>query len=281
MGKLTTTEHDRDADGLRYVYSVVSRRAGGVSVGVNLNPNNACNWRCVYCQVPGLTRGTAPEIDLSRLDAELRELLLRVQSEHWLAEHTQPEHRRLVDVAFSGNGEPTTARPFDEIIERVMATLDEVAPSSLSRVLITNGSMMGRDEVQRGVARLGDAGGEVWFKIDRIDAAARSLINGTNTSAESVRTRLRACAARCRTRIQTCVFALDGAPPDQATCDAYVSFLAQEVAADTPIADVLMYGLARESHQPEAPRLTRLPAAWLEAFADRVRAVGIAVVVHP
>ena len=56
---LTTTDHDRDAAALCYVYPVVSRRAGGVSVGVNLNPNNACNWHCAYCQVPNLKRGVA------------------------------------------------------------------------------------------------------------------------------------------------------------------------------------------------------------------------------
>ena len=52
---------------MTYVYPVVSRRAGGVSVGINLNPNNACNWRCVYCQVPGLTFGKGPQVDLTRL----------------------------------------------------------------------------------------------------------------------------------------------------------------------------------------------------------------------
>ena len=60
---------------MTYIYPVMSRRAGGVSIGVNLNPNNACNWRCIYCQVPELSRGTAPAIDLAKLEAELRALL--------------------------------------------------------------------------------------------------------------------------------------------------------------------------------------------------------------
>ncbi|OYZ39127.1 MAG: radical SAM protein, partial [Methylotenera sp. 24-45-7] len=54
---LTTTDHNRDVIGMKYVYPVVSRRAGGVSIGINLNVNNACNWRCIYCNVPDLTRG--------------------------------------------------------------------------------------------------------------------------------------------------------------------------------------------------------------------------------
>ncbi len=55
---LSASDHDRDATGMQYVYAVVSRRAGGVSVGINLNPNNACNWACVYCQVPDRRVGT-------------------------------------------------------------------------------------------------------------------------------------------------------------------------------------------------------------------------------
>ena len=58
--------------GLQYVYPVLSRRAGGVSIGINFNTNNACNWRCVYCQVPELIRGTAPDLDLTLLEEELR-----------------------------------------------------------------------------------------------------------------------------------------------------------------------------------------------------------------
>ena len=46
-GLLDSTDHSRDSAGMTYVYPVVSRRAGGVSIGMNLNPNNACNWRCI------------------------------------------------------------------------------------------------------------------------------------------------------------------------------------------------------------------------------------------
>ena len=73
--KLNIVNHDRGSAALRYVYPVVSRRAGGVSVGINLNPNNACNWRCIYCQVPDLTRGAAPPVDLALLESELRNFL--------------------------------------------------------------------------------------------------------------------------------------------------------------------------------------------------------------
>ena len=44
---LNIYDHDRDSAGMTYVYPVISRRAGGVSVGINLNTNKACNWRCI------------------------------------------------------------------------------------------------------------------------------------------------------------------------------------------------------------------------------------------
>jgi hypothetical protein len=70
--KLSTTDHSRDIAGLKYVYPVLSRRAGGLSIGINFNTNNACNWRCVYCQVPDLVRGAAPVMDFQLLEDELR-----------------------------------------------------------------------------------------------------------------------------------------------------------------------------------------------------------------
>lgn len=72
MSKLTVTNHNRNLTGLTYVYPVLSRRAGGLSIGINFNTNNACNWRCIYCQVPELKNGAAPEIDLNLLASELR-----------------------------------------------------------------------------------------------------------------------------------------------------------------------------------------------------------------
>ena len=111
------TDHSRDSAGLRYVYPVVSRRAGGVSVGINLNPNNACNWRCIYCQVPDLKRGAAPPIDLARLETELREFIALLQHGDFMRSQVPEDARRIVDVAFSGNGEPTSAREFPETVE--------------------------------------------------------------------------------------------------------------------------------------------------------------------
>jgi wyosine [tRNA(Phe)-imidazoG37] synthetase (radical SAM superfamily) len=49
---LSIHDHSRELSGLKYIYSVISRRAGGLSIGINLNVNNACNWQCIYCEFP-------------------------------------------------------------------------------------------------------------------------------------------------------------------------------------------------------------------------------------
>jgi hypothetical protein len=44
-----------------------------------------------------------------------------------------------------------------------------------------------------------------------------------------------------------------------------------------PVQGVLLYGLARPSMQPQASRLSALPAEWLNAFAHKIRAAGLPV----
>ena len=113
---LDVTNHDRDSAALRYVYPVVSRRAGSVSVGINLNPNNACNWRCIYCQVPNLKRGSAPAIDLSILEKELRGFLNELLHGDFMRIRVPEGLQRINDIALSGNGEPTSAAEFVQVI---------------------------------------------------------------------------------------------------------------------------------------------------------------------
>lgn len=273
--------HDRDAAGLRYVYPVVSRRSGGVSVGINLNPNNACNWRCVYCQVPGLVRGKAPAIDLAELERELRGLLEPIVHGDWLARHAPEGARRLNDVAFSGNGEPTSAREFPAAVALARRVLAELGlAQSTALVLITNGSLVHRPEVQEGLRELARGRGEVWFKVDRATDAGMRAVNDAAPGMERVRTNLRTSCSLAPTWVQTCLFARDGAPPPEAELAALVEFLAQEAGPRGP-RGVLLYGLARPSHQPEAASLARLSAAWLEDFAARLRARGLETRVFP
>ena len=275
---LTPINHDRDNAGMTYVYPVVSRRAGGVSVGVNLNPNNACNWACVYCQVPDLVRGTAPEIDLAQLEAELRALLTNILHGDFMSTRVPEDARRLNDIALSGNGEPTSAKAFPQVIELigwVMADFDLIGKIKL--VLITNGSLIDRPRVLDGLAKMAALNGEVWFKFDSATASGMRTTNQTRISPDKQLERLKIAAALCPTWLQTCVFALDGKPPGAVEQAAYLAAVTRIREQNIPIQGVLLYGLARPSLQPQANRLSALPAEWLNAFAGSIRAAGLPV----
>lgn len=277
---LSIENHSRASAGMRYVYPVVSRRAGGVSIGINLNTNNACNWACIYCQVDGLRRGGPPPIDLGLLARELEGFLTEVLTGDFLVRCVPEEARRLMDVAFSGNGEPTSAAEFAAAVALVVAALEnrQLLPRVTIR-LITNGSLVHRVAVQEGIAALGRAGGEVWFKVDRSGTAATAAVNGLAVDDDRVRRNLGLCASLAPTWVQTCWFAIDGLAPDAEAEGAYCRLLAPVAGA---LRGIHLYGLARPSLQPGAAHLGRLTAAQLQGFAQRIETeTGIKVLVSP
>lgn len=276
---LTVVDHNRDVSGLKYVYPVVSRRAGGVSIGINLNTNNACNWRCVYCSVPNLTRGTPPPIELSILEQELRTFLNDVLHGDFMLRHVAEADRQLMDIAFSGNGEPTSAKEFPEVlllIEKILGDFDLIGKIKIR--LITNGSLMDKPSIISSMRHLAQCNGEVWFKLDAGTKEGIARINDVNLSPHSHLERLKKCAAACPTYIQTCMFVLDGQPPTEQDITDYLTLISQ---VKDVVAGVHLYGLARPSYQAEAPRLSRLSADLLENVANRIRELGLNVFVNP
>jgi wyosine [tRNA(Phe)-imidazoG37] synthetase (radical SAM superfamily) len=279
---LKVTNHDRDSAALRYVYPVVSRRSGGVSVGINLNTNNACNWRCIYCQVPDLKRGTAPPIDLAVLESELRGFLNELLHGDFMRYRVPEGLQRINDIAISGNGEPTSAGEFVQVIALIARVRNELSlPEAVKTVLITNGSLLYRNSVQQGLRDMAKINGEVWFKLDRASEAGMQRINDIHMSLNKVRDNLIAAIACCPTWLQTCWFALDGEPPSRQDEDDYIEFVGALLRDGHKPQGVLLYSLARPSMQAEAPRLSALPTEHLQEFADRISKLGLAVKVTP
>lgn len=276
--RLSQADHSRDSAGMTYVYPVISRRAGGVSIGINLNPNNACNWRCIYCQVPDLKRGTAPAIDLIKLEQELRTFLHELVYGHFMQKRVPAEARIIKDIALSGNGEPTSAREFEQVIEMIgRVKADFPLPKELKLVLITNGSLINRAHVQKGLLRMAGLNGEIWFKLDSVTPAGRLRINSTRANLQRMRENLQTAASLCPTWLQTCVFKLNSVHPNTAETDAYTGFVGTLLQEGTRIQGVLLYTLARPALQPEAPALSKADPVWMETFADKIRALGIPV----
>jgi wyosine [tRNA(Phe)-imidazoG37] synthetase (radical SAM superfamily) len=276
---LTISDHNRDVIGMKYIYPVVSRRANGVSIGINLNTNNACNWRCIYCSVPNLTRGSPPPVELDVLEQELRSFLTDMLHGDFMQRHVAKADRHLKDVAFSGNGEPTSAKEFPQVILLVEKILSDFGLLGIIKIrLITNGSLMDKPSTLASIRHLAQCNGEAWFKLDAGTKEGISSINDVNLNPSRHIQRLKNCAKACPTFIQTCMFALDGKPPEDSEIKAYLALIDQ---VKEFIQGVHLYGIARPSMQAESKRLSRLSPEWLEAMAERIRKTGIIVHANP
>ncbi len=273
--KLTTTDHSRDIAGLKYVYPVLSRRAGGLSIGINFNTNNACNWRCIYCQVPELVRGAAPEMDFDLLEQELHFFLDQVLQGGFFDQFNVPESQRVIkDIAISGNGEPTSLKTFDKAIAIIgrIATEKGVLPGS-NFVLISNGSLMYQTAVQNGLKLLNRFGGQVWYKLDSATAQGRKIINDTQQTNDKTIENLKISSALCETRLQTCLMEYSLIDVEM-EFKAYVELLNEIKLQQIKLKNIMLYTIARPSMQPEANQLNRQNELKMNQFAELLRRLG-------
>ncbi len=279
VSKLTTTNHRSDSVGLKYVYPVISRRMGGLSIGINFNINNACNWRCIYCQVPDLKIGAAPDLDFKLLEDELRFFLDDVLNGDFYERFQVDEDKRVIkDIAIAGNGEPTSLKEFARAVELIgnIATEAGVFPGS-NYVLITNGSLVHQAKVQAGLKVLKSFGGEVWFKLDSATEEGRALINNSVQSCKASLENLMLSAKLCTTILQTCMVDYDKQGLSDKERLAYLDLLKSIKKSGCNLQRVLLYTIARPSLQPEAERLVPLSAEILNEFADEIRILGFDV----
>ncbi len=280
---LSTKDHSRDKAGLTYIYPVLSRRSGGLSIGINLNINNACNWRCIYCQVPNLIRGSAPAVDFNKLGNELRSFLADVvHGQFYEREEIPDEFRVIKDIAISGNGEPTTANDFEQVVNLIQLVLTEYGLlHSIKCVLITNGSMINKTHVKKGIKKLSKMKGEVWFKVDSATPRGIATINQARGSNLTTLKRLKLTADLCPTLIQTCVFSYKNKLPSEYELSAYRNLLDAVVSREIPIKGVLLYGVERVYLQPEAKLIEKLPESWLLDYASSLKDYPFDVTVTP
>ena len=248
-----------------------------MSIGVNLNVNNACNWQCIYCEIPNLTRGTPPPIELDVLEQELRFFLHEIIHGDYMEKNVSLEDRHLKDIAFSGNGEPTSADEFPEVISIVKKILSEFNLLHKIKIrLITNGSLMHQTSVIKSVGMLKEMNGEVWFKVDAATEESIKTINQVNLKPSQILERLKNSANVCPTFVQTCIFTIDGKGPSKKDIDAYVELINE---VKSIIQGVHLYGLARPSLQPQAKNLGRIDEEVLQDIAKELRSLNITTTV--
>jgi wyosine [tRNA(Phe)-imidazoG37] synthetase (radical SAM superfamily) len=273
--RLDFKDHRRELESNRYVYAVVSRRARGLSIGVNLNPDKVCNFDCPYCQVDRTTPGGPSRIDVAALVSELEGLLERARGDLWALppfDSVAKELRRVADIAFAGDGEPTTPPEFPEAARAARALRDRLAPGVPLR-LLTNATLFHKEKVRAGLA----AFDELWCKLDAGTEAYFQVVDGTRLPFRRILDNLLLVARERPIVIQALLLTLDGTGPDDAEVAAWVERLREIVAAGGRIDHVQVYTVARA---PSDPRCGPLAHERLEAIAASARAAGLPATVY-
>lgn len=276
------TRHDRSFEGNRFVYPVLSRRSGGVSIGINLNPDKVCNFDCIYCQVDRRSEAETTFVEGERLLAELDAMLGFVGGgelfEHAAFRDTPLALRRLNDLAFSGDGEPTTFRNFDSVVESCARLKAEHARHDVKMVLITNASMFHRPHVQRGLQVLDANQGEVWAKLDAGTEGYFRLVDRTKIPFQRILENITAAAKVRPLVIQSLFMRVEGAAPSEAEQEAFCDRLNEIQAADGKLSLVQLYTIAR---RPAESFVAPLTDDELDAMVERVRRrTGLAVAAY-
>lgn len=264
--------HGRQFEGNRFVYPVVSRRSEGLSIGINLNPDKICNFDCVYCQVDRRSEAETRFVSMDQLLGELAEVLkLAVSGEIYQSSRLQdtPQHlRRLNDLAFSGDGEPTTFVNFDEIVERVAELRKTLASDETKMVLITNASMFHREHVRRGLQTLDRNNGQIWAKLDAGTEDYFRRIERTQIPFSRILDNITNAASLRPLVIQSLFMNVSGEPPVPDEIVAYCDRLNDIEAGGGSIEFVQIYTVARP---PAESFVSSLTADQLNAIAEMVR----------
>jgi len=272
--------HGRQWKDHRYVYAVVSRRSRGISIGLNLNPNKVCNFDCVYCQVNRKIPATVQKVNLNGLAEELN-AILQAEKDGSLYEGAPfsvltPAERGVRDIAFSGDGEPTTFRRFEEAIRIAANARLRFRLNSAKLVLLTNAAFLNKPAVQLALEVLDANNGEIWAKLDAGTQEYFNKVNRPGVSLDRILNNILGAACRRSLVIQSLWFRIHGAAPPEAEIEAYCGRLNNLISAGAQIKKIQLHTIARDPAEIHASPLSSEELDWISSMVKS----GVAVCVE-
>ena len=255
-----------------YVYPVISRRSGGLSVGVNLNPDGVCNFNCVYCQVDRSKPAKARKVDPDVLSRELADMLTEARNGVLFRDPSfsnVPEGRRSIrDIAFSGDGEPTIHKNFSACVQIAAKLKREAGLEETRIVLITNACYLTGPEVRAGLEIMDQNNGCIWAKLDAGTEEYFQLINRSRFPLGHVIENIIAAARIRPVVIQSMFLSYAGKGPSDAELSAYSGRLREILAGGGKIDHVQVYTVARPSAEVAVKPLA---SEEVDRIADLIR----------
>lgn len=263
----------RDFVDNRFVYTVVSARARGLSVGINVNPDKACNYRCIYCEVHRNGEPLREKfLDVDAMALELRRTIEYVRTGRL---RERPWYRMLPDellelrhVALSGDGEPTMCPFFAEAMQAIVHVRAMCGTPFFKLVLITNSTGLDLPAVQQGL-RYFTRSDEIWAKLDGGTQSYLSRVNRSDFPIERILSNILLVSRQRPVVIQSLFPAIRGEDPPEEEIEAYAERLLELKNAGAQISLVQIYSAARPSYESSS---SHLPLKSLSHIAQIVRA---------
>lgn len=266
------TSHPRLFENNRYVYPVLSRRSGGISVGINLNPDKICNFDCIYCQVDRTVPPTLRDVDEDRIIRELTALLGDTLSgglfQHPSFRSIPDQLKRINDIAFSGDGEPTTYPRFREIVEKTADVKRDFDLPEVKITAITNCTRFHVPAVLDAFEVMHKNNGEVWAKLEAGTAEYYHLVERTKISFQRIVDNLNLAARRWPLVIQSLFMRVHGQPPPDDEILAFCNVLSDLLQQGGQLKNIQIYTVARK---PAESYVTALSDAEVDRIAQTTR----------
>lgn len=240
--------YPRDFLGNRFVYAVVSPRAGGLSAGVNMNPDKKCNFDCPYCEVNRREIGRETRLDAKVMAGELKKTLAMIHEgrlgqrpPYW---NLPRELVQLRHVTLSGDGEPTLASNFLEAVQEVIHVRANAGFPFFKIVLVTNATGLDEPQVQEALGSFGSTD-EIWAKLDGGTQAYLDVINRPNVPIEKILANILMVARQRPVIIQSLFPSIHEVEPSLDEIANYVKRLAELKTAGAEISLVQIYSATR------------------------------------
>jgi wyosine [tRNA(Phe)-imidazoG37] synthetase (radical SAM superfamily) len=256
----------------QFVYLVISPRAKGLSIGINLNPIVKCNFQCLYCEVDRIQSARASLLDVDRVGAEL-EQTLRMADAGWLRHLPRyaslPEDLlRVRHVTLSGDGEPTLAEQFADVVRAVAHV--RAIERFFKIVLVTNSTALDSPRVLDGL-RSFTREDEVWAKLDGGTDGYIRKVNGSAMPLEKILGNILMLARRRPVVIQSLFPAIDGEAPSDFEIEEYAQRLKELKEQGAEISLVQIYSATRPMARAGC---SHLPLKTLSGIAQKVRRIA-------
>ncbi|MBU2512883.1 radical SAM protein [bacterium] len=239
--KLSVFDHPRLSEYDRLVYPVVSRRAGGLSLGINLNPEKSCSYNCVYCQVDRTIKIEHLKLDLEQILSELDYWLKIIQKEGG-----RFQDQELKDISIAGDGEPTLKKILPNLIIRLIKKKEEYGLRNVKLILFTNGTNLTRPDLLDTFDSFTRNNGEIWFKLDSWDEAGYQKINRSSTPYAKLISNLVLVGNRYPVVLQSCFFSTNNQKVTPSGFQGYVQLINRLMGDGVKIKQIQVYTTARK-----------------------------------